>query len=143
MSLFGMDLDAVDMVGMRLGEHALHTWDVAVSFDSGARVLPSSVDLLVDRIGFLATRLAKVEPLGGRSIGIQTVEPLRRFLLTGGEAVTYGEWADEKPDGVLELPAEALLRLVYGRLDEAHTPSDVKAEGAADLDVLRQVFPGF
>jgi uncharacterized protein (TIGR03083 family) len=143
MSLFGMELDAVDMVGLRLGEHALHTWDVAVTFDPGARVLPSSVDLLVDRTGFLASRLGKPEPLGGRSIGIQTVDPFRRFLLSGGEAVGYGEWADEKPDGVLELPAEALLRLVYGRLDPAHTPSDVKTDGAADLDVLRQVFPGF
>jgi uncharacterized protein (TIGR03083 family) len=143
MSLFGMDLDAVDMIGMRLGEHALHTWDVAVSFDPGARVLPSSVELLVDRTGFFATRLGQAEPLGGRSIGIQTVDPFRRFLLSGGESVGYGEWADEKPDGVVELPAEALLRLVYGRLDPAHTPSDVKVDGAADLDVLRQVFPGF
>jgi uncharacterized protein (TIGR03083 family) len=143
MSLFGMDLDAVDMVGMRLGEHALHSWDVAVSFDPGARVLPSSVDLLVDRTGFLASRLGKAEALGGRSIGIQTADPVRRFLLTGGESISFGDWADEKPDSVLELPAEAWLRLVYGRLDPAHTPAGVKADGSAELDVLRQVFPGF
>ena len=42
-----------------------------------------------------------------------------------------------EPD--LELPAEALVRLVYGRLDPDHTPA---VRGGADLDVLRGVFPG-
>jgi hypothetical protein len=40
------------------------------------------------------------------------------------------------------MPAEALLRLSYGRLDAAHTPADVEAD-PADLDRLRAVFPGF
>jgi hypothetical protein len=40
----------------------------------------------------------------------------------------------------LRLPAEAFLRLVYGRLDPEHTPPGV---GENDhLDVLRPVFPG-
>src|SRR5258707_1070265 len=39
------------------------------------------------------------------------------------------------------LPAEAFIRLVYGRLDPAHTPSVETRR--ADLDELRQVFPGF
>ncbi len=43
--------------------------------------------------------------------------------------------------GVIELPAEALARLLYGRLDLAHTPAGA-AEGT-DLDRLRAVFPGF
>jgi hypothetical protein len=41
----------------------------------------------------------------------------------------------------VELPAEALLRLVYGRLDPDHTPAQVI--GAGTLDELREVFPGF
>jgi hypothetical protein len=40
----------------------------------------------------------------------------------------------------LRLPAEAFLRLVYGRLDPEHTPAGVTEN--AHLDVLRPVFPG-
>jgi hypothetical protein len=39
----------------------------------------------------------------------------------------------------LVLPAEAFIRLVYGRLDPEHTPPD--AEGA-ELDRLRRAFTG-
>ena len=39
------------------------------------------------------------------------------------------------------MPAEAFIRLVYGRLDDAHT-GDVEVDGC-DLDDLRAVFPGF
>jgi hypothetical protein len=35
---------------------------------------------------------------------------------------------------------EALVRLVYGRLDPAHTPAGADD---ADFDDLRQLFPGF
>ena len=38
------------------------------------------------------------------------------------------------------LPAEALCRLVYGRLDPEHTPVVDDAEGM--LHTLRAVFPG-
>ena len=41
----------------------------------------------------------------------------------------------------LSLPAEAFIRLIYGRLDPAHTPR-VEAAGV-DLDELRLIFPGF
>ena len=40
----------------------------------------------------------------------------------------------------LELPAEALCRLVYGRLDPDHTPA-FTGDGEL-LDSLRAVFPG-
>ena len=33
---FGMTLDSVGLIRLRLGEHALHTWDVAVSGDPAA-----------------------------------------------------------------------------------------------------------
>jgi hypothetical protein len=45
--------------------------------------------------------------------------------------------ASGEPD--LEIPAEGLIRLVYGRLDPDHTPP---IGGSADLDALRRVFPG-
>jgi hypothetical protein len=45
-------------------------------------------------------------------------------------------------DGEVRIPAEAMLRLAYGRLDPAHTPAAVEADPAV-LDRLRTVFPGF
>jgi hypothetical protein len=40
----------------------------------------------------------------------------------------------------LVLPAEAFIRLVYGRLDPEHTPE--LAVVGIDLDELRRAFPG-
>ena len=31
-----MELDLLTFLGMRLNEHSLHTWDVAVTFDASA-----------------------------------------------------------------------------------------------------------
>ena len=41
----------------------------------------------------------------------------------------------------LELPSEAFIRLVYGRLDPAHTPAVTGSPTL--LDELRTAFPGF
>jgi hypothetical protein len=46
------------------------------------------------------------------------------------------------PVGEVAMPAEALLRLAYGRLDPAHTPPAVTGS-PADLNQLRNIFPGF
>jgi hypothetical protein len=43
---------------------------------------------------------------------------------------------------MLALPAEALLRLSFGRLDESHTPDAVSVSGPLSLDDLRTMFPG-
>jgi len=40
----------------------------------------------------------------------------------------------------LTIPAEAFVRLVYGRLDAAHTPAGLDA---ALVATLRPIFPGF
>lgn len=49
----------------------------------------------------------------------------------------------DRPDGTLTLPAEAWLRLAVGRLGPKYTPEGVSTTGAADLDLLRRVFPGY
>lgn len=142
-SFVGMTLDAAGFVGMRLGEHALHRWDVVVTDDPSATVLPSAVELVVDRVPTLAGHVGRSGPSGGRrAIGIHTSDPERRYLLRIGEQVSISDGTDDLRDGWLEMPAEALIRLVYGRLDPDHTPAGIKAEGAADLDELRRVFPG-
>ncbi|HUY45769.1 MAG TPA: hypothetical protein VMV92_08595 [Streptosporangiaceae bacterium] len=75
-------------------------------------------------------------------VRVRTTEPDRDYLLDVGESVTRMDWAPGlEADGEIRLPAEAFLRLVYGRLDAEHTPA-YSAEGV-DLDQLRKVFPGF
>ncbi len=56
----GMELDSVGLIRLRLGEHTLHTWDVAVTQDPSATVSADAVTLLIDNVPqFLAPRLGK------------------------------------------------------------------------------------
>jgi uncharacterized protein (TIGR03083 family) len=145
MDFFGMmRLDAAGMVRMRLSEHVMHTWDVAVMADPAARVQPDSIDLLIDNVPQFLSRRAQplAEPLRVR---ITTTDPARDYLLTSGESVTMEDWpgdADGSDVPHAQMPAEALLRLAYGRLDADHTPSSVLADPDV-LDKLRAIFPGF
>jgi uncharacterized protein (TIGR03083 family) len=139
--MFGMDLDATRIMQMRLSEHALHTWDVAAALDAGAPVSADAVALLIDTLPDLARRVGKADG-GPRRVHIVSSEPARDLVLAVGDGVVLGEWDGGKADGVLRLPSEALVRLVYGRLDTAHTPPvDIEGDGL-DLDSLRAVFPG-
>jgi uncharacterized protein (TIGR03083 family) len=147
MDFFGMmRLDAVGVVRLRLSEHAMHTWDVEVVGDPAATVQPPAVDLLIDNVAqFLAPRLGKPlsEPF---SVRITTADPARDYLLTSGESVTVTDWPGEAgaDDDVphVTMPAEALLRLAYGRLDPDHTPPAVAGD-TDTLTKLRVMFPGF
>lgn len=148
MEFFGTQLDAIGIVRLRLGEHAVHTWDVAVTRDPAATVRADAVTLLIDNVPrSLAPRLGKPLPEPFR-VRVTTTAPHRDYLLTSGESVSVVNWpAEEVASGddtaphVL-MPAEALLRLAYGRLDTRHTPESVEADPAA-LDKLRAIFPGF
>ena len=138
--LFGMDLDIVGLMRMRLGEHAVHTWDIAVAVDEAATVAPDAVALLIDTLGQLVARAGKPTDVPQR-LGIHTTEPDRDFVLEIGESAVLGS-ADGNGELLeLRLPAEALIRLVYGRLDPDHSPAIETP--AVDIDVLRSVFPGF
>jgi uncharacterized protein (TIGR03083 family) len=142
LKLFGMDLDLAGLARMRLSEHAVHSWDVAVALDPAARVAPEAVDLIVDTLGPLAARSGK--PDGSKlRLHVSVSGPQRDFTLESGETVTLVRSTAGEDAGLpeLQLPAEALVRLVYGRLDRAHTPP-VETRGV-DLDELRRLFPGF
>jgi uncharacterized protein (TIGR03083 family) len=144
--LFGREFDAVGLVWLRLGEHALHFWDVAVTLDQDATVAPDAVDLLADRLSFVAQWAGKAsgEPF---QADIQTTGPERRFRVDVTDSVSLAAVPAGEDDGAgaarFQMPAEALLRLVYGRLDPAHTPAVTVLSGDLDLDRLRQIFPGF
>jgi uncharacterized protein (TIGR03083 family) len=141
LKVFGMDLDTAGLARMRLGEHAIHTWDIAVVLDPAATVAPDAVALLIDALGQLVTRTAK--PGGAdRRWHVSTTTPVRHFTLAAGQSVTLAA-AGGGHEGLPEvgMPAEALVRLVYGRLDPAHTPPIETRR--ANLGELRQLFPGF
>jgi uncharacterized protein (TIGR03083 family) len=144
MALFGADQKLVDLMQFRLSEHAVHTWDVVVMADERATIAPDAAALLVDTLGPLVARVgaSTTDPL---RVHLHTVDPDRHFsLVAGGGGAELGELAEvtaPDDDPVVELPAEALIRLFYGRLDPGHTPESVG--GDFDIDVLRRIFTGF
>jgi uncharacterized protein (TIGR03083 family) len=140
LKLFGMDLDAAGVARMRVGEHAVHTWDVAVALDPAATVAPDATALLIDTLGPFMARTARPDGVQ-RQLRVSTTDPERDFILQTGESVTLTAADGEEGLPELQLPAEAFIRLAYGRLDAGHTPP-VQASGV-DLDDLRPLFPGF
>ena len=141
LDFFGRQMDATGLIRLRLSEHAIHVWDVAVSVDPGASVAEDAILPIMEQITQLFQFVAK--PAGDSfRVRLRTTAPDGDYLLDVGESVTLSDWADgSDADGEITLPAEALLRLFYGRLDPEHTPP-YSAEGI-ELDRLRAVFPGF
>jgi len=138
-SMGPMVLDLDGAVGLRLNELALHLWDIEVALDPQATVAPEAIESVVDNLEMIARFAGK--PTGAeQSVTVRTDDPRRGFRITveaDSLSLAPGDPV-ESPD--LEIPAEAFIRLVYGRLDPEHTPSH---RGSADLDGLRRAFPGF
>lgn len=107
---------------MRISEIAVHSWDIAVALDDSATLSPSAVELLVDSIGGIAGYSRK--PGAQRfAVRIRTTSPARDLEVVVAETVSVGPASERAYDGEIELPTEAIVRLVYGRLDPAHSPS--------------------
>ena len=141
-AMFGMDLDLAGFVRMRLSEHAIHTWDVAVALDPTAQVSPDAVALLIEGIGMTAARAGKPSTTPYR-VRVGTTDPSRDLVVSVGESVSIdAAEPDDSYDGSVDLPGEAFLRLVTGRLDTDQAPvwTESGARGIADL---RTTFPGF
>jgi uncharacterized protein (TIGR03083 family) len=141
--VFGMDVDLTGLARMRLSEHAIHSWDVAVALDPSAAVAPDAVGLLIDTLGPFMAWGAKPDGKH-RLVRVTTTGPERHFILETNQTVTLSpsndETAAEPGLAELRMPAEAFIRLVYGRLDPGHTPPTETA--GVDLDELRKIFPG-
>jgi uncharacterized protein (TIGR03083 family) len=135
---FGGTYDIAGLASLRLGEHALHTWDMVVALDPAALLAPDAVALLIDTLPTMAAAAGTPLPSGG-SVTVAVTDPARAFEATLDPAVTL----TPVPGGAADvtLPAEAFIRLVAGRLDPDHTPLGVDA--GDQLDRLRQAFPGF
>jgi uncharacterized protein (TIGR03083 family) len=129
--------DLAGFLGMRLSEHALHTWDVAVALDPAARIAPDAVDLLIDVVPQMAGYVGK-KAAAPVTIAVTTTDPERTFTVdTGGVSVTPGQAGTAAAS--LALPAESFIRLLAGRLDD---PAGLEASGVT-LAELRSVFAGF
>ena len=126
-------------VTLRLSEHALHTWDVQVALDPTAVLSDDAVDVLIDNLATITSFASK--PVGPeRTYLVHTSSPERTFAVevTSNKVTLSVAVADEVD---VTLPAEAFVRLVYGRLDADHTPEGVNE--SLELEALRQVFAGF
>ena len=137
-AMFGpVPMDLAGFLGMRLSEHALHTWDVAVALDPAARVAPDAVDLLIDVSPRMAGFIGKKAP-APVAIAVTVTDPERAFTLdTGGVSVAPA--GTETTTASLDLPAESFIRLLSGRLGDG---PEIKTSGVT-LAELRSVFPGF
>ena len=137
-AMFGpVPMDLAAFLGMRLSEHAMHTWDVAVALDPAARLAPDAVELLVDTAPRMAGFIGK-KAEAPAAIAVAVTGPERAFTLdTGGVSVLPA--ATDTTTASLALSAEAFIRLLAGRLDDA---ADLEASGVT-LPELKSVFPGF
>ncbi|HEY7432303.1 MAG TPA: maleylpyruvate isomerase family mycothiol-dependent enzyme [Streptosporangiaceae bacterium] len=143
LDVFGEQRTLPGLLQLRLCEHAVHTWDIAVALDPAATVAPDAAALILGLLPMLAgwTGKGSDDPV---TVHVTTSDPHLEFLLQLSPGHTELAAAAGPADGsaTLQLPAEALVRLVYGRLDPGHTPSAVTAAGV-DLAALRRAFPGF
>jgi uncharacterized protein (TIGR03083 family) len=138
-------VDVQTAARLRLSEFTLHAWDVQIGFDDHATLAPEAAGPLLQGSGDLLGWIAKPDQLNGTHgvIKVTTTEPASVFALRLGDTVSVDTDVPAQPDGTLTLPAEAWLRLVAGRLAPQRTPAGVSTTGAADLDLLRRVFPGY
>ena len=129
----------------RLTELTLHSWDVRAGFDPAATLAPDAIAHLAPVVGQLAGMIGRPGPLNGTKavIRVTTTAPDSVLALRLGDEISVSDQVPGQADGALALPAEAWVRLVTGRLGPAYTPAGVTATGAADLDLLRKVFPGY
>lgn len=138
-------VDVATVARLRLNEFTLHSWDIRVVSDEHATLPADATAALLHGEPNLIGWIGKADPLNGRqaAVAVTTTEPASAFALRLRAPISVDFDIPAEPDGTLTLPAEAWLRLVAGRLAPRHTPASVAAAGAADLGLLRQVFPGY
>ncbi len=136
-SMGPMSFDLTGYLGLRVNEHALHTWDIEVVGRPQATLPADAARLVVDNLQLIARFGGKSDGIE-RTLSVHTTEPHRDFKLTiTTESVSLAPSEPAAAD--LHIPAEAFIRLLYGRLDVDHTPPGVSG---ADLDSLRHIFRG-
>jgi len=132
-------LDFAGFVALRLNEHVVHTWDVEVALDPTAVITEQAAGAIIDNLGMIVGFAG--QPTGTeQTVRLATTGPDRGIDIELGSDGVLFSLVDPVADPDVELTGEAVIRLVYGRLDPEHTPPG--AEGKA-LEELRKAFPGF
>jgi uncharacterized protein (TIGR03083 family) len=134
-----MTLDFDGFVSLRLSEHVVHTWDVQVVVDPSAVLPEDAVPVMIDRVQVIAGLVGR-PPGSDSTVRVRTSGPQRDIAIVMTSDSVQLTPSDPGSDPEVSLPAEAFIRLVYGRLDPDHAPP---GSGSAVLDQLRRVFPGF
>lgn len=142
----GLEVDPDQALKLRSSEQAMHTWDIMVMFDDNAVLPEAGVPGLLDVLP-ITLRFAGQPHEELLQVRVRTTDPERDYVLDLAPDATHLTAVDEStdsstPDSELQLPAEALLRLVYGRLDPRHTPT-YKSTDDTLLPRLRAIFRGF
>jgi uncharacterized protein (TIGR03083 family) len=125
------------LVASRLNELVLHTWDIQVALDPAATLPADAAALVADNLSMVVTWTGRPTE-EAREITVGLSDTGRAVTVTlGPDRVSLADAGARSVD--LSLPTEAFVRLVYGRLDPAHSPPGVEGES---LDLLRRAFPG-
>jgi hypothetical protein len=130
----------VKFLRLRLPEHAIHTWDVAVTLEPSVTVASDAVELLIDGLPDTVARVGRPrdEPA---TLQVSTTDPERSYALVT-DGVALEPWSARDVAGSLDLSSEELLRLVYGRLDSGHARTVRLEASGITVDDLRALFPG-
>jgi uncharacterized protein (TIGR03083 family) len=133
-----LNLDLAGLIGLRVNEHVVHSWDVEVALDPTATLAADATSAIVDNLTMIAGFAGKTDG-DARVVTVRTTDPERFFTLdVRHDRISLGPLPlVEAPD--LVIPAEAFVRLVYGRMDSEHTPP---LDTRVDVDALRRLFPG-
>jgi uncharacterized protein (TIGR03083 family) len=141
MFLYIRNVDIISVLRPRLGELAIHAWDIQTMSEPAVLVDAEAVDFLVRDLAALPPWFGKPQ---GRTFRVQVTSenPECHYVIGVSQRVTVmsGKSAGDV-DGHLTMPAEALVRLVFARLDPERTP-EVKMVGKVALDDVRAIFSG-
>ncbi len=138
-SIGPMTFDFGGFVSMRLQEQVLHTWDVEVTVNGSATLPEDAIAVMVDNLPMYVGFSAKSSG-DAHDLHVSTTDPAREFILAFTEDSVALSPNEQGGHADIELPAEAFVRLVSGRLDPKHTPRSLVNE---HLDELRAAFPGY
>jgi uncharacterized protein (TIGR03083 family) len=137
------------VLASRLNEQALHAWDVKWVHDKQVQVTSAAVPDLLEvnvpaRVGRLA-QPAQAGALVGKTIQFRYSQPggaVSVAVAADGAQATPG--TADAPDLTVELPGEALVRLIWGRYDVAAgvQSGELKLSDPALADALQKLFPG-
>jgi uncharacterized protein (TIGR03083 family) len=129
--------------GYRLSEQSVHAWDIEVALDPAATIPAPEAGLLWERLDLVASRFRDADVLKRLAPGQLAVELAGQdqiVRLELGEELHLAAGAPADPAATVSGPADALLRLVYGR----NRPEDgIVVAGDVTLEDLRSLFPGF